>query len=150
MDFFMTPAMIGKKGDRMLNGYALMAVERAPKEPGGYQMLGMLALSMGEYDRAIAFREKALTLAPNDFLVLFGLGSALYKAGEPKRAIYILKKSERQNPSHTAGLSWATAEAQLVAGQYEDAIETSGKALEIPGCVPVNDNPAHQIESSSM
>jgi hypothetical protein len=27
VDFFMTPAMIGEKGTRMLNGYALMAVE---------------------------------------------------------------------------------------------------------------------------
>ncbi len=79
-------------------------------------------------DRAIAFREKASTLAPNDFLVLMGLGSAWYKAGEPKRAIDILKRAERQNPSHTVGLSWAIAEAQLVAGQYEDAIETSNRA----------------------
>jgi tetratricopeptide (TPR) repeat protein len=54
------------------------AVEWAPEEPGGYQMLGMLALSTGDHDRAIAYREKALKMAPNDFVVNWGLGSVLY------------------------------------------------------------------------
>ena len=49
----------------------------APDEPRGYEMLGMLALSKRDYEQAIAYREKALTLAPNDFVVLSGLGHAL-------------------------------------------------------------------------
>lgn len=51
------------------------AVEWAPEEPGGYQMLGMLALSTGDHDRAIAFRKKALKMAPNDFVVNWGLAA---------------------------------------------------------------------------
>jgi hypothetical protein len=39
VDFFMTPAMIGKKGDRMLNGYALMAVENGEGMIIGLEML---------------------------------------------------------------------------------------------------------------
>ncbi|MFZ0611647.1 MAG: hypothetical protein WAM73_05360 [Desulfobacterales bacterium] len=39
VDFFMTPAMIGKKGDRMLNGYALLAVENSKGMIIGLEML---------------------------------------------------------------------------------------------------------------
>ena len=99
-------------------------------------MLGMLTLSTKSpnrnkrYDRAIAYREKALALAPNDFLVVWGYGSVLYKAGQPDRAIEILKKAARLNPSKTIGLAWTLAEAQLVAKRYNDVLETSIKAAE--------------------
>ena len=105
------------------------AVEMAPDEPGGYQMLGQLALSKRDYEQAIAYREKALTLAPNDYAVLSGFGAILYKAGKPEQAIDILKRAMRLNPSKMVYLMWSLAEAQLVAGHYEDAIETSKRAL---------------------
>jgi adenylate cyclase len=111
------------------------AVEWAPEEPGGYKALGNLALSKRDYDQAIAYREKALKLAPNDFSCLWGLGGVLYKAGEPERAIGILKKAMRLNPSKMVALLWTMADAQVVAGQYEDAIITSNEAA------------AHQPES---
>ena len=105
------------------------AVEWAPEEPGGYQMLGLLALSNRDYDRALAYREKAFALAPNDYVVVWGLGSVLYKTGEPKRAADMLTKAARQNPNHTVAFSWSIAEAHLVAGDYEEAIETSNRAI---------------------
>jgi tetratricopeptide (TPR) repeat protein len=57
----------------MRKGFELAekAVELEPEEPGEYQVLGMLNMSRGDYDSAIAFREKALKLAPNDFVVVF-------------------------------------------------------------------------------
>jgi len=105
------------------------AVEWAPEEPGGYQMLGMLALSKGDHAQAVAFREKAFDLAPNDFLVNWGLGSVLYKAGEPERAVGVLQRAERMNPHHPTSLAWTIAEAQLMAGQYEAAIQSSNRAV---------------------
>jgi hypothetical protein len=39
VDFFMTPAIIGNKGSRMLNGYALMAVEGSTGMVIGFEML---------------------------------------------------------------------------------------------------------------
>ena len=105
------------------------AVEWAPEEPGGYQMLGLLALANRDYDRALAYREKAFVLAPNDYVVVWGLGSVLYKSGEPKRAADMLMKAARQNPNHTVALSWSIAEAHLVAGDYKAAIETSIQAI---------------------
>jgi len=105
------------------------AVEWAPKEPGGYQMLGMLALSKGDHAQALEYREKAFDLAPNDFVVNWGLGSVLYKAGEPERAVGVLQRAERLNPHHPTSLVWGIAEAQLMAGQYEDATQSSNRAV---------------------
>jgi len=114
-----------QKGQKL----AETAVEWAPEEPGGYQMLGMLALSKGDHAQALAYREKALDLAPNDFLVNWGLGGVLYKAGDPERAVIVLQKAERLNPHHPISLVWTIAEAQLMAGQYEDAINSSNRAI---------------------
>jgi adenylate cyclase len=104
------------------------AVELAPDDPGGYQMLGMLALSRRDYDQALAYREKAFSLAPNDFLVLYGFGLVLYKAGNFEQGIEILKKAMRLNPSKMVTILWSLAEAQLVARRYEESIETSSRA----------------------
>ena len=100
----------------------------APEEPGGYQMLSLFAMSKRDYEQAMVYREKALRLAPNDYLVLYGLGTVLLNAGEPEQAIDILKRAMRMNPSKMDALSWTLAEAQLIAGDYEDAIETSNRA----------------------
>jgi class 3 adenylate cyclase len=92
-------------------------------------VLGMLALSNRDYDRALSYRKKAYVLAPNDYLVILGLGSVLYKSGEPKKATDVLSKAARQNPNHPVVLTWAIAEANLVAEDYEAAIETSIQAI---------------------
>lgn len=105
------------------------AVELAPDDPGGYQMLSMLALSKRNYDQAISYREKALALAPNDWVALSGFGSILYKAGEPERAIDILKKALRLNPRKAVVMMWSIGDAQIVARHYKDAIETSNQAI---------------------
>ncbi len=40
----------------------------------------------------------------------------------------MLKHAERVSPRHPVSLFWALAEAQLLAGHYEDAIETAKRA----------------------
>ena len=84
----------------MRKGFELAgkAVELEPEEPGGYQKLAMLNLSWGDYDSAIAFREKALKLAPNDFVVVWGLGYVLYNAGDAQRGVNFLKRAEQMSP----------------------------------------------------
>jgi len=107
------------------------AVNLAPDEPDGYQMLSMLALSKRDYDQAIAYRKKALACAPNDWIVLAGLGGILYKAGEPERAIDIMKKALRLNPRKAVWTMWSIADAQVVAGHYEEVIQTSNEAASL-------------------
>jgi adenylate cyclase len=104
------------------------AIELDPDDPSGHEMLGLLALSRRDYDRALAYNEKALNLAPNDFHVLYGFGVVLYKAGKFEQGIEILKKAMRLNPSKMVTIMWSLAEAQLVARRYEESVETSNQA----------------------
>jgi adenylate cyclase len=105
--------------------FAERAIEKDPEDTLGYMQLGNLAQLQGDHDRAIALREVALKIAPNDFQVNWGLGAVLYRAGEPERAVEILKYAEKLNPRHPASLLLTLSRAQLVAGHYEDAIETA-------------------------
>jgi TolB-like protein/DNA-binding SARP family transcriptional activator len=104
------------------------AIEMDPNDTLGYMQLGNLYQLKGDHDRAITLREKAVEIAPNDYQANWGLGTVLYRAGQTDRAVEVLKHAERLSPRHPASLSWALAEAQLLAGHYEDAIETARRA----------------------
>jgi adenylate cyclase len=88
--------------------------------------------------KGIELAERAIEMDPNDTLgymqlgndyqANWGLGTVLYRAGQTDRAVEVLKHAERLSPRHPASLSWALAEAQLLAGHYEDAIETARRA----------------------
>jgi TolB-like protein/class 3 adenylate cyclase len=109
--------------------FAEQAVTLAPAEAGGYQMLGFLAQLQGDHDRAIKLRETAYELAPGDFFVVYGLASVLYKAGQPKRSLEYFELAQRLSPRFPRTLLGAIAEAQLLAGEFEDAIATSNRMI---------------------
>ena len=109
--------------------YLGRAIELAPDEPGGYQMSGFLAQLEGDHDRAIALREKAVKIAPNDFLALWGLGSVLLNADQPQRALDIFERTRRLNPHYPVSLDWTILEANVVAGNHENAIQAGKRAL---------------------
>ena len=106
---------------------AEQAIEMDPEEPLGYMQLGNLVQLQGDHDRAIALREKAVALAPNDFQPLWGYGAVLYRVGpdQAARAVEILKRAERLSPRGPAALLWSLGWAQLFAGHYKDVIETA-------------------------
>jgi TolB-like protein/DNA-binding SARP family transcriptional activator len=103
------------------------AIEMDPEEALGYMMLGNLVQLRGDHDRAIALREKAVALAPNDFQPLWGYGAVLHRVGpvHAARAVEVLKRAERLSPRGPAALLWSIGRAQLFAGHYEDVIETA-------------------------
>lgn len=105
------------------------AIAMNPNDTLGYMYLGNLRQLQGEHDQAVALREKAVALAPNDFQTTWGLGAVLFKAGQPERAIEILIRAQRLSPRHPAALLWSMAMAQLVAGRYEEAVETGKRAI---------------------
>jgi TolB-like protein/DNA-binding SARP family transcriptional activator len=108
---------------------AEQAIEMDPNDTLGYMQLGNLYQLKGDHDRAIALREKAVQIAPNDFQANWGLGSVLVQAGQAERGVEHLKRAERLAPRHPASLLWALAQGQLIAGHYEDAIETAKRAV---------------------
>lgn len=104
-------------------------IEMDPDEPLGYMQLGNLRQLQGKHTQALALREKAVNIAPNDFQANWGLGSVLAFAGQPDRAVQVLKRARRLSPRHPAALLWELARAQLIAGRYEAAVETGRRAI---------------------
>jgi len=98
-----------------------------PQDTLGYMQLGNLHQLMGDHERAIELREKAVAIAPNDFQANWGLGVVLYRAGQVERAVKVLKHAERVSPRHPASFAWSLSYAQLFAGHYEEAIETANR-----------------------
>ena len=87
-----------------------------------------------EYDKAISQAEKAISLSPNSALAYWALGTALTMSGRPQEAIPMLQKSLRLSPIpyHSLVLgNLASSYAWL--GQYEDAVATFKKMLQIYG-----------------
>ena len=87
-----------------------------------------------EFDKAISEAEKAVSLCPNSASAYFALGTALCTAGRPQEAIPMLKKSLRLSPipvhSQVLGL---LANSYSMLGQYEEAIATYKKVLQLYG-----------------
>lgn len=107
---------------------AQRAIELDPHDTIGYMQLGNLVQLNGEHERAIALREKAVEIAPNDFQANWGLGAVLARAGEAERGVQVLRHAERLCPRPPASLVWTLSQAQLIAGHYEDAVETANRA----------------------
>ena len=87
-----------------------------------------------EFDKAISEAEKAISLSPNSALGYFALGAALYNSGRPQEAIPMLQKSLRLSPIpiHSQVLG-VMANSYSALGQYEEAIATYKKVLQIYG-----------------
>jgi adenylate cyclase len=87
-----------------------------------------------EFDKAISEAEKAISLCPNSAMAYFALGNALYVADRPQEAIPMLQKSLRLSPIPIhSGVLTLLAMAYARLGQYEEAIATYKKVLQIYG-----------------
>jgi adenylate cyclase len=87
-----------------------------------------------EFDKAISEAEKAISLNPNSAVGYWALGTALSLSGRAQESIPMLQKSLRLSPipihSNVLGL---LANSYAMLGQYEEAIATYKKVLQIYG-----------------
>lgn len=106
------------------------AVALEPDNPQPNYYLGRFLLAEKKYKQALPYLEKAATLDPEDLDYLFWHGVALGESGklkqERKRYETILKIKEK----HLQALIYL-GHNQLKSGEYETALATYQKALEI-------------------
>jgi adenylate cyclase len=107
---------------------AKRAIEMDPDDTLGYMQLGNLVQLQGDNERAVELREKAVKIAPNDFQANWGLGALLVRIGETDRGIAVLKHALKLSPRPPASLVWTLANAQLMSGRFENAIQTAERA----------------------
>ena len=87
-----------------------------------------------EYDKAISEAEKAVSLDPNSASAYQALGVVLEAAGRPEEAIPFFKKSLRLSPIPIdPGVLGRLGHAYRQLGQYEEAVATHKKALQLYG-----------------
>jgi adenylate cyclase len=98
------------------------------EHPAALSLIGGVYLYPGDYDKAIAERERAITIDPNFSLGYVNLGYALYCAGRPEESIEFVKKGMRLSPYYPPYYLTVLARSYLMAGRYEEAI-TADKLL---------------------
>jgi TolB-like protein/class 3 adenylate cyclase/Flp pilus assembly protein TadD len=94
--------------------------------------LAMVAWNKGEFEKSFHEYETARQINPNDPDLAADMAEALVYAGEPERAIALVKDAIERNPNHDYWYEWNEARAQYMAGHYRDAIETVGRMTSPP------------------
>jgi adenylate cyclase len=95
-----------------------------------YSCLAYLMAMTRQYEKSVAYAEKALALNPNSYMVLMNAGSALLYADRPDEAIPLLLREERLNPFAPAISPMILCWAYRAAGQYDQALEQAKKAVD--------------------
>ena len=82
----------------------LKAVEGNPNDFESIVKLGNLYFDGQQYDQAIVYYERGLTITPNNPDVLTDLGTAYWYAGSPDKALADFQKSLKIRPNHPGTL----------------------------------------------
>jgi adenylate cyclase len=98
------------------------AVETDPKEPRGYLVGAMVALTEKDFEGAKSKIDTALSLNPNLALAYTVLGNALNHSGRPLEAIPVIERAMRLDPAHTPQCLHFLGISYLLAGKYETAV----------------------------
>jgi tetratricopeptide (TPR) repeat protein len=85
--------------------------------------------TMGRFEQAIAYAERALALNPNDPTVYRSMGNALNAVGRSTEAVEAIKKAMLLDPHNAVYYSTDLAGAYRHLGRYQEAVESLNTAL---------------------
>ncbi|MEJ2011879.1 MAG: tetratricopeptide repeat protein [Anaerolineales bacterium] len=106
------------------------AIRMQPENPEVLRGMGEILAADGKLDRAIQMYDMALKIAEDDPETRLARGKLLTKSGRPAEAAAELGSLVQAAPNHD--LAWAgLAHAQLEAGNIDQALEASNKALKL-------------------
>ena len=94
-----------------------------------YSSLGTIHLWKGEHDKAIAMKEKALTMNPNHSGNVATLAWAMFCSGRPEESLELIRRAMRLNPTYPDWWLMILEEAYRLSGRYDEAIETIKEEL---------------------
>ena len=86
------------------------------------RILAAVSLTGGDHDRAVFHQERALSLNPNDDLIVVQQGEVLTWLGRPEEGIPWIEKAMRLNPYHPERFWNHLGRAHFVARHYAEAI----------------------------
>jgi adenylate cyclase len=128
-------------GQAWVNGYAAdriaaymetlkelkTALELDSNDSDVHRILAAVHLVSGTHDKALYHQERALSLNPNDDLVVVQQGEMLTWVGRPDEGIPWIQKAMRLNPCHPERFWSHLGRAYFVARRYADAVSSFGR-----------------------
>ena len=109
---------------------AQKAITLDDSSPYPYILLEIISLFRRDYEKAIAYGEKAVALEPNHADATVELARTLEYAGRPQEAIEMTKKAMRLSPYYPDWYLAVLAVAYRLAGNYDEAIAAFEKRRE--------------------
>jgi adenylate cyclase len=88
-----------------------------------HRVLAAVNLAHGEFDKATYHQGRALSLNPNDDLIVVQQGEILTWLGQPEEGIEWIEKAMRLNPYHPERFWGHLGRAHYMTRQYAEAIE---------------------------
>ncbi|MGH8630999.1 MAG: tetratricopeptide repeat protein, partial [Burkholderiales bacterium] len=88
-----------------------------------HRILAALNLNQNNHDKATYHQQRALSLNPNDDLIVVQQGEILTWLGQPEEGIPWIKKAMRLNPHHPPRFWNHLGRAYFVARRYAEAVE---------------------------
>jgi tetratricopeptide (TPR) repeat protein len=104
------------------------AIDSKKSLADGYRLKAEILGSMGRNSEAIESAQQAVMLAPSSGEMYFALGSAMYEAGHPDRALAYAQIAVELDSKLTKGHALA-CKAHNELGSYSDALKTCANAL---------------------
>ena len=89
-----------------------------------HRILAALAIAANDHDKATYHQQRALSLNPNDDLVVVQQGEILTWLGQPETGIEWIQKAMRLNPYHPERFWSHLGSAYFVARRYAEAIDS--------------------------
>ena len=124
---------------KMAMKYAQKAIELNDTVDLGYLLIGGVYFLQGQYEKAIAEGERAVALNPNGALDYSFLAGAVGCSGRWNESIELAKKSIRLHPFAPATYYHWLGRAYFMTEQYDEAIATFKKILNInPNYLPAH------------
>jgi adenylate cyclase len=123
---------------KMAMKYAQKTIELNDTSDLGYLLIGGVYFLQRQYEKAIAEAERAVALNPNGALDYSFLAGAVGCSGRWDESVELAKKSIRLHPFAPATYYHWLGRAYFMTGQYDEAIATFKKILNInPNYLPV-------------
>ena len=95
--------------------------------PEAYSLLSVVFMARRQHDKAVAYGEKAIALAPNLADLTATIGVTYLYSGRPDETIKLVRKSMRLSPYYPAWYLPVLGLAYRLTGQYEEAITVMEK-----------------------
>ena len=88
-----------------------------------HRVLAAVKVASDDHDKAVYHQERALSLNPNDDLIVVQQGEILTWLGRPEEGIEWIQRAMRRNPYHPERFWNHLGRAYFVARRYDEAIE---------------------------